>query len=298
MKNIITVSFVLVLSGCLHNHFKSSDLARTKDQISAGALMGPGVQAAYSGNSAKAILTKSDNTATINTLLRDYKTECEKPSQEKLAPALVPFLAAIPKLIYDISADRTNRELEALKKTVSSSYSVDFLIPKGKIKDYQCLIVIRHDKDLNVGAALAYKITASGDILTLSPQFMWAKNTTANTQQVKEGEKEEVTFMSGISLQGIGKQDNGLPIIASSGQDAKKLGVLKLGSENPKLIKEGLSIGPVPLISTSSVTILRVSVTEVGDLGFDVDEKIAENKTIKEAIGSAISDAVKAQFDD
>lgn len=298
MKKLIIFTFalMLILSGCAT--FNSSKLSRAKGQVSAAALMGPEVEAEYSGSSAKVILTKSQNVGQIEQFLVAYKEACEKPVEVKAAPGLIPLLSAIPKLIYDISADKKSRELDALKKSAISSYSVDFLIPKGKISDYRCLILMRHDKDLNVNAAVAYGVVVRGELLLLSPKFIWAKNTTANTKRVEEGKKEEITFMSGISLQGIGKQENGIPIIASSGQDSKKLGKFSLGDVNPQNVENGISIGPVPLIATSSISILRVSVTEVGDLGFDVDEKLAEIKTIKEAIGPALSAGVTAHLED
>jgi len=149
-----------------------------------------------------------------------------------------------------------------------------------------------------MNAAFAYTIDIKGELLSITPKYFWAKNTTANTKKVGKGEKETITFMSGVSLQGIGKQENGIPILASSGQDSKKLGKFKLGDDDPGVVPAGVSIGPIPLIRNSSASILRVSITETGDIGFDIDERMAVNKTIKEAIGPALAAGVKAYLED
>ncbi|MEW8701934.1 MAG: hypothetical protein AB2601_20930, partial [Candidatus Thiodiazotropha sp.] len=218
--------------------------------------------------------------------------------EAEAAPGLIPLISAIPKLIYDIAAEKTDKKLKALKKSASSSYSVDFIIPNGMLDKFQCLIVVRHDKDLNINAALVYVIELQNDLLSLAPKLYWAKNTTANTKKAEEDKKEIVTFMSGVSLQGIGKQENGIPILASSGQDSKKLGKFELGNLSPEVITNGVRIGPVPIINNSSASILRVSVTETGDVGFDIDERIAANKTIREAVGPALAAGVKAYLED
>lgn len=298
MKKIIVLMLMVTLPGCAIYNFKSSSLARAKGQIATAALMGDDVQAIFAGESAEKILTKKGDLNSIEQRLREFKTTCENPTDAKVAAGVVPILSAISKLIYDLAVDKTNKELEALKKSAVSSYSVDFILPKGGLANYQCLAVLRHDKDLNLNAVLAYRLDTRGNLLSLSPQFLWAKNTTANTREVDKDKKEQITFMSGLSLQGIGKQDNGIPVLASSGQDSKKIGQFSLGDKDPVKILDGMVIGPVPLITTPSATILRVSVTEVGDIGFDVDEKIAINKTIKEAIGPALAAGVKAYLED
>lgn len=214
---------------------------------------------------------------------------------------LIPIAAAVGKLIYNVAVDKTNKKLEALKKSSSVSYSVDFVLPKGDIRRYRCLVVMRHAKEKNangtknvIAAIVGYDIDINGDLLSIKPQFIWAKNTVANTRKVDKGKKEDIAFMSGFSLLGIGTQENGIPILATSGQDVKKIGKVQLRVEDVKELNSEISIGPIPLISGSGPTILRVSVTEIGDLGFDVDERIASNKTIKEAIGPALAEGIKA----
>lgn len=296
MKTVILLLTFTLLTGCATVDFTASKRGVTKGQISSGALLGESISPLTTGDSADNILGKSDGNS-VEKYITDFKRVCESSDTTKATPLLIPLISAIPKLLYDISIDKTNKELEALKKSSSSSYSVDFVLKKGDINKYKCLLVMRHDKKDVVSATIGYKINIKGELVYLEPKFIWAKNTVANTREVEKGKKEEITIMSGLSLQGIGVQKNGIPILVSSGQDSKKIGKLHLSEANVKLIKSNVSIGPIPLIKSSSVSILRVSVTEVGDIGYDIDEKIAANKTIKEAIGPALAEGVKGYLE-
>jgi len=147
MKKIVAVFVLAVLSsGCATYNFTSSTLAKSKGQIASASMLGKGVDPQHSGKSAKKILENLGNDSKVEKVLATFQENCKNPPPEiKAAPGIIPIISVIPKIIYDIAADKTDRKLVALKKSASSSYSVDFVIPKDKISDFQCVIVLRNE---------------------------------------------------------------------------------------------------------------------------------------------------------
>ena len=131
---------------------------------------------------------------------------------------------------------------------------------------------------------------AKSNATILEPTVAYAKNSVAFMAKGKH----DITLTLGAAVLGVGKQENGLPILAATGQDAKKVTKLTLSSKDPTTIEDQIIIGPIPSQITNSPTILRLSLTETGDAGFDIDDRIAVNAALKESMGPALSEGLKA----
>lgn len=296
----VVLTAAIVASGCAtSSSFKPSDLALVKNQHSDIAAFGSGVKPIYGGKSLESIF-RYPGTDQIHNYLKSYQQACETGKAIKAGAAMIPAAAAsaVVQFIYNSAIEKQSKQLKSLKESAVASYSSAIIFGDAKIAKYRCLVLSRHSEDGTVDAFTSFTIDQRNELLHLIPQAIFARNTIANTRALIAGEPEEITVVVGASVQGVGKQQNGLPVIASCGQDSKKLGKVKLNSNEPYAIDGQSIVGPIPILATSSPLILRISSTEAGDIGFDIDERIAANKALKEAIGPALAEGVSTFLSD
>lgn len=303
MKLLSLTIAISLLSGCTAINYKPSKLALTKNQQSSIMLFYSGISISEKEKLPNNIKDKNVSSIIINIVNNGcYYNKNYQPSQ-KLAPAsIAPIVVAGGKLLFDLAVDKSNKKLENLLKSSSGSYAESLKITNAKDLNSSCIILSRDSIDSNnLSAFTSFKILNENGLIYLLPTNTYAANTIANTKEVKKVNTEQITIIAGFSVQGIATQQNGLPIIATTGQAVSKIGKVTLNSKlHPLNTSEKL--GPIPLpsddISEKSPAIIRISITESGDLGFDVNETIARNKAIKSAIGPAIAEGLKTKLSD
>lgn len=297
LKKITLVCSMIVLGGCNHltvNNFERSDLS------------------AVSGNKVGLITLKElkDIPKKHSPLLKymkkndeladAIKSTCKAPAH-KASPTLIPIASALGKLVFDRLIDKNTKEIEKLKKAAITSYSQRVILPSNVFNKHTCGIIYRYDAEKNdVGFVSVIKFKKHGNAFSITPTYVKAHNTVAITKK-PDNEKEYANINASIavSIKAIGKDKNGLPSLSSIGEGVVTIPNIKVSEEsNNSCYVECGSSDLIPSLTNSNQFIsVTFSVTETGKIGVDLDEKIAESKALKEAIGPAIKEAVKEYLD-
>ncbi|MCP5194051.1 MAG: hypothetical protein H6987_13430 [Pseudomonadales bacterium] len=290
MKRTLILSLGLLCTACAGFGSPQPNGAYVaKDQRVDIAAFGSEMAPVYGGRDLKKLISQP-GTNQIASLLAGYKDGCEKQVEVKTDPALIPIIMGLGQYVFNRSLERKEKQLEALKKGTVSVYSTSLVLDPGALGHYSCAIVSRHSNDGTLNLFVLIDITTSEGLTILEPTVAYAKNSVAFMAKGKH----DITLTLGAAVLGVGKQENGLPILAATGQDAKKVTKLTLSSKDPTTIEDQIIIGPIPSQITNSPTILRLSLTETGDAGFDIDDRIAVNAALKESMGPALSEGLKA----
>jgi len=221
---------------------------------------------------------------------------CKKDSSHKAIPvAVIPIAIAAGKLVFDLYVDKKIKELEKLEKAAQRTYSGQVTIPSTKLLGANCAILTRYKGDINapdIGLIAIVRILKYDDSgFAIQPYYIWAKDAVAFT---KKDENASIKVSIGFSVKAIGNQKSGLPGLFPVGQSAVSISKLQLGKKYtcvPNCNTSDLIPFSGNLSSLSSVS---MSITETGNVGIDFDQRKAELKAIKGAIGPAIKDSLKA----
>ena len=296
LKKIILACSVIALSGCSHltvNNFERSNLS------------------AVSGNKVGLITQEGVRDIRHDSPLLKYSKEnkelagaissaCKAPYKDpvsKAGTALIPIGSAIGKLVFDLQMEKNTKELEKLKKAASASYSHRVILPSSVFNRHTCAIIYRYDSEKkDIGFVSVIRLNKYGNALNITPTYIKAHNTVAITKKPdNEKENAKINASIAVSIKAIGKDKNGLPSLSSIGEGVvtiPNIEVSKKGS-NP-CSKECGSSDLIPSLPDSRQFVsVTFSVTETGKIGVDLDEKIAESKALKEAIGPAIKETIK-----
>jgi len=296
MFKLFAVSLSLILlSGCYHltiSNFKRSELS------------------AVSGNKAGLITQEGvNNIAVESPILNEYlknnedlnesiETACQTNAQ-RVAPALIPIIASIGKLAFDLQMDKSTKELEKLKKAATGTFKQNVILTSNDFNKHTCAIIYRYDpKDNKIGFISVIKINKYDKAaFTIQPQYIIVHNTLAITKAPNEKEPAKINASIAVSIKGIGEK-NGLPVLSSIGNGVITIPNIEVskGGKNPCSEECGKSELIPYLPSSNKYISVTFSVVETGKLGVDLDEKIAEYKAIKEAIGPAIQDGIKEYY--
>ncbi len=255
-------------------------------------------------------------------LLGRIKSACAKPQApgQAVAPALVPILAAIGKLLFDLAADKAQRQLDELKKAAQQSYSGTVIYSGSEVRTHRCLLIARTvdtgdgtNKKAQLSFAALLRMSDYGSGFIIQPTLIEAKNAVAVTAK----DTPQITTSIAVSVKSIIDSPlNGKTLVANgqavvSVQKISVLGIPKDGkpaAQSKSMYKcpateptkaadfaecPRSDLIPYPNNGPYSVT---VSVTETGEIGIDLDVASSEVKAIKEAIGPAISDAISTKF--
>lgn len=209
---------------------------------------------------------------------------------------LAPIAVALGRYVFDQIVDAHLKELEKLKKASSSTYSGTVFFNDGAVlKQKKCFLLLRTKKDSEVPTfvALIALRDHGGTAFTIEPRYVQAANAVAVTAE----DKPAIAASLGIAIKTVAKsKDSPLAEIAAAGQGVVSVTGVKLDKGAsaftcmpPKCPSSDL----VPYPPTKRPISVTVSVTETGDVGFDLDARTAEIKALKEALGPALTDALK-----
>ncbi|MFS0757465.1 hypothetical protein ABC383_22550 [Noviherbaspirillum sp. 1P10PC] len=247
---------------------------------------------------------------------------CSKPSTTELAPAVVPIVSTLGKLVFDLQMQNQIKKIEALKRASEASYSAHVVLSSDALAKNSCVALIRSlDKGFPSGSVVILKLTDAGDNIENNDNAAAAAgNASQNTVPprrvafnfepvyvrvwhaaavTRETSSPAIGMSIAISIKSIGKQQNGLPVAASVGEAVVSIPKVQISSNVLGSICENATCPrsePIPLLAPQSLAILSVAVSEKGDLGFEPEEAVNELKAIQEAMGPAISSAIQEKF--
>lgn len=229
-------------------------------------------------------------------LQQELKNACSDGGQKMVAPAMVPIVTALGKLMFDLQMDKNTKELEKLKKAANSSYSHRVILTSAEFKAHECAIVYRYNpKTSEMGFLAVLDYIKYGNSFGIKPTYVVAHNTTAITKKpVSDKDFAEINTSIAVSIKAIGQKENGLPKLTSIGQGVVSVKNVELSKEGTNFCKDGCeSSDLVPYLPLDSEFVsVTFAVTESGKIGVDLDEKIAEYKAIKEAVGPALKETL------
>lgn len=224
-------------------------------------------------------------------------------------PAII--LPVVGKLLFDLYIDKKARNLDELKESAEKSYYGRMVLNSDVLREAvssgRCLVLNRthsNDEVPQFIAVLALQQTPKDPVVdhkteafTFKPIYVAARSAVAVTQ---ESEEAQISVSFGLSVRGIGTQENGLPAFAQIGETAvtvPKIGIGKPISDKVSCYAiECPQADPIPFVEGNGTLVIGVGVTEKGDVGVSVDEAKSELSAIKAAIGPVISDSLKEKL--
>lgn len=205
----------------------------------------------------------------------------------------LPLITAGAKIIYDMSMDQKISDMEKLKKASEVSYSAKDFYKNNVFRDGNCAILYRYNENNNtVGMLSVLKIKDYGrKAFTFSPIYSKLEDTVALT--TKDDPRANITFA--IAIKAIGKnKDTNMPELTTVGTGSVTVNNIKIGKDQNASCLDGCSSSDLvvyPPAGAKPIS-LTFAVTESGHTGIDFDEQISQLKTIKEAMGPAIKEAI------
>jgi hypothetical protein len=236
------------------------------------------------------------------------KLECgyePPPAQIKgVAPALVPLIAAVGQLFFNLYVDGLVKRAEELKAAAQPSPGVVRLAVMGTdFNGASCVLFVRYvtDPAPRLGLAVILKLvsvpanTPLRKALVLRPVYVRAQDSVAVTAPSKTGGNAKIAVVAALSVKEVGISTNRIPGVFAGSEGAVRIPDVEIGdkaparcSSPPRCVDSDILAFP----EAANIVSISMSVAEVGDVGFDIDLAMAELKAIKEAIGPAIDTSI------
>lgn len=266
---------------------------------------------------------KADKTEVKNQVVGISKTVCESYSGAtvQMAQAYVPIAAGALKFLLDIGFEYKQRELLELKHRASPDAMV-VTLPPMKFRDLDewsangtCLTVWRssrpdekarqrilsNSEPPDAGLVAKFKIRrnkAVGDAVIIEPVSVKLTDTVAFTKKPEEKDERatvNLVFTFALSALPAPAQDN-LRTWKSLGAAAMQIPSLPLGATPVACNKDSLGwcqkLQPLGSTGPNVPVVLSVGVTEIGELGIDVDKRLMVAKALRDTIGAGLVEAI------
>ena len=303
MKYIsVIVVLVFSITGCHTNtvrDFKASDYSGAK------------------GNKAHIAFIEKHPDWTPDALLKSYldahqsysefiSKECS-PDPILLPSELIPIISSFGKLLFDLKMEKKLRQLEALKKSAQGSYSARTFINLSDLEKQKCIILTRYNKNketknLELGLLYVAKIISKSqkNAFVISPIFIRAENSAVVTSKGTEVNGKvtlpAINTSLALSLKSINADKIGIPTLTPVGEGAVSVPNLEIGPNGKEFLCNNKcptsDLIPYPKSGADPIS-FSLSLTETGIIGINFDERSAEIKAIKEALGPALKDSIK-----
>ena len=297
-------------------NFKKHELSGVKGQ-QAKIIVGFGE--GYQDDSTIAIIQKDKN-------LHDALKSACQPEKATIFPGAIPFIAVGGKLLFDLVIEERIRQLKQLKIDSRKAYFAKTTLTSNELGICKCAVMVRHkdeksvfkriDKSQNtdpicekLGLIAIVKFVKyetennkySEEAFWIEPVYIRACDALAVTADKKT---PQIDLSIGIAIKAIGKKKNsGQPELFTIGEGAVSVKNVEIGIDNntkPYECRDTCpqsELIPYPKADKDDALVsVALSVVEAGHVGINFDQRLAETEAIKEALGPAIEESLKAVF--
>lgn len=219
--------------------------------------------------------------------------------------AAISIAIAAGRWLFDLFMDRRLKGLEERKAAASQSYSATAFFDKGsELRTKIAILLIRHKKgeEAPTFAALLQirqrggkgdRAGGDGDqpkAFTFEPIYVRAVKAVAITSE----NAAAISVSLALAIKSLNQGKDGPVELVAAGQGAVTVAKLEIGKNKQPFVCQGdCPVSDlIPYPPADEPCSVSLAITETGDLGFDVDARIAETKALKEALGPAITQAL------
>lgn len=244
-------------------------------------------------------------------LQKILKAQCQPPGpQPALGAAVVPIIAALGQLAVSQYFVQHQRRIEQIVEDAKAAYSLTFDIDPAALSQTRCLVLVRHGSkpDGSIGsiglqAVIQLDAVQAGPTGTAAvkfrPIYVRAANAVAQTRQA---DKPAMSVSIGLSIKAVSPQRaDGVARLLPTGEGA-------VGVANVVLSADAAQVKCVEPVCKSSELLpypfnrgrlsVTLAVAEQGQTGFNDKVVLADLAALKEALGPAVGEAIKAKFGD
>lgn len=227
------------------------------------------------------------------------------------APPLVPIIAALGQLLFNLYIDSQMRALETLKRAAKPDpYTARLFLNADDFRNAKCLAIVRFDEPKKPGdnpspgliavlkMTLVPEYRAGTDGFVFKPIYIRAWDTLAATAKPESASDwARIDVAAAISVKQVAKTSVGDLTVMAQSEGLARVGGVAVGPSAPASCEKGCPSSDLFAYPTRNATIsLSVSVAEIGKVGFDIDAATAELKAIRDAIGPAINKGLEIYY--
>lgn len=248
-------------------------------------------------------------------LQKTLKAQCLPPAQPgqpqpALGASVVPIFAALGQLAVNQYFVQQQRRIEQIVESSKAAYSLTFDVSPADLALIRCLVLVRHGSNadgtvatIGLQAVIQLEVVQAGPIgtgtLKFRPIYIRATNAVAQTRQAAD---PSISVSIGLSLKAVAPQRaDGVARLIPTGEGAVGISNLVLsaaGSLANCVAKACKSSDLLPYPTTRGRLSLTLAVAEQGETGFNDKVVLADLAALKEALGPAIGEAIKAKLED
>jgi hypothetical protein len=312
MRTVISTVVVVVasaLAGCANFqtavHFTPSKLSGIEESKTALLLL----RDSANGIEGSPELTRAiDENAEIREVLVKQCGYGAKPSGPgpAIAPALVPILASLAEVGFNLWADQQQRKIDEIVSAAQAEYAASLALSASDLDAIRCAAFVRYtqqpEKSVQLGMFSALTIrresvpaAASFKMFSVEPVYVRMFNAVAIT---KDSNEPKASLSIALSIKAVGLPEGGVERLLPSGEGVVSIPQVRLGSAGTaKCAMGGCKRSDLIPYPTGRGTLsFTVAVVERGVTGFDDKAASAELSAVKAALGPAFGEAVKKKF--
>ena len=260
--------------------------------------------------------TSGDVKLVADAELQKYlNAQCLTPAQPglpqpALGAAVIPIIAALGQLAVNQYFVQQQRRIEQIVESSKAAYSLTFDVSPADLALTRCLALVRHSSNadgtvatIGLQAVIQLEVVQAGPVGTgtfkFRPIYVRATNAVAQTRQATE---PSISVSIGLSVKAVALQRaDGVARLTPTGEGAVGVSNVVLsasGSQANCVAQACKSSDLLPYPTTRGRLSLTLAVAEQGETGFNDKVVLADLAALKEALGPAIGEAIKAKFED
>ncbi|MGM9513103.1 hypothetical protein ACS5PK_02495 [Roseateles sp. DB2] len=228
------------------------------------------------------------------------------PPTPAIAAPLVPIIAAVAEVAFNLWADEQQRKIEANVESAKASYAATWIMSADQLAQTQCVAMVRYTQDdggpIKSGLTTVLKFNHLGPApdglsrsFTFTPIYVHMTNSVAVTMKAPEP-KTSLSFA--VSVKAVGTPEGGVQRLLPSGEGVTTVPAVKLGKAPRCSTSDCKTSDLMPYPVKAGALSVTMAIAEQGNTGFDDKAALAELAAVKAALGPAIGEAVKKKFGD
>jgi hypothetical protein len=223
-----------------------------------------------------------------------------------IAAAAVPILAALGELVVNLYAENQKQRIQDIVDSAQATYGVTTAVSPTDLSNASCLLFVRYAYDFQKNVAtpglvvlskLSHETVPSAGattVLTFQPIYVRSKTLVAVTRQ---SDAPTASISIALSVKAVARQGSQVLRLLPTGEGVVTVAKVALNTDrcgSSPCKRSDL----IPFPTDKGTLSVAVSITEQGVTGFNDKAAQAELAAIKDAIGPAVSEAIKARFGD